>query len=58
MKVIELTVRERILGLRLLEGQRRNPEYAQKLGISVEMVSRENSTEQKENIQNLQNNNA
>ena len=56
--MIELTVRERILGLRLLEGQRRNPEYAQKLGISVEMVSRENSDQQNENIQKLQNNNA
>ena len=58
MKVIELTVRERILGLRLLEGQRRNPGYAQKLGISVEMVSKENKAQQKENTQNLQNNNA
>lgn len=53
-----MTVRERILGLRLLEGQRRNPEYAQKLGISVEMVSKENKVQQKKNTQNLQNNNA
>lgn len=33
-----MTVYERILALRLLEKQRRQPEYTARLGISVGMV--------------------
>lgn len=32
-----MTVRERILALRLLEKQKNNPELAKKLGINVQM---------------------
>lgn len=39
-EVLTLTVRERILGLRLLEKQKENPEMARQLGINVKMVEK------------------
>lgn len=33
-----MTARERILAIRLLEKQERNPEYASRIGIQVDMV--------------------
>ena len=36
-----MTVRERILALRLLEKQERNPEYAKRIGIQVSMVKKD-----------------
>ena len=44
-KVIALSVRERILALRLLEKQKKKPELAKQLGIDIKMV--ENSKENK-----------
>lgn len=35
-----MTVRERILALRLLEKQERNPEYAKQIGIQVSIVKK------------------
>ena len=35
-----MTVRQRILALRLLEKQQKNPEYAKQLGIEVKMKER------------------
>lgn len=32
-----MTVRERMLALRLLEKQEKNPEYARKLGVQVKV---------------------
>lgn len=46
-----MTVRERILALRLLEKQKKNPELAKKLGINVKMRNKklvENNTMTKE----------
>lgn len=36
-----MTVRQRILALRLLEKQERNPEYAKRIGIQVSMVKKD-----------------
>lgn len=36
-----MTVRERILALRLLEKQECNPEYAKRIGIQVSMVKKD-----------------
>lgn len=38
-----MTPRERILLMRLLEKQERNPEYAKRIGIQVSMVKRSGS---------------
>ena len=43
-----MTVRERVLALRLLEKQKKNPELAKQLGINVKMISKENSDTQKQ----------
>lgn len=45
-KVVTLSVRERILALRLLEKQKEKPELAKQLGIGITMVKKE---EQKSN---------
>ena len=37
-----MTARERILMLRLLEKQNKNPELAKKLGINVQVKKKEN----------------
>ena len=36
-----MTVRERILALRLLEKQKKNPEYAKKIGLEVKVKEKE-----------------
>ena len=36
-----MTVRQRILALRLLEKQERNPEFAKRIGIQVSMVKKD-----------------
>lgn len=35
-----MTVRERVLALRLLEKQKKNPELAKWLGINIKMVAK------------------
>lgn len=35
-----MSTRERILALRLLEKQKRNPEYAERIGVQVRMVKK------------------
>ena len=47
-----MTVRERVLALRLLEKQKKNPELAKKLGINVKIV---NKAEEKKNQFNKEN---
>ena len=39
-----MTARERILALRLLEKQERNPEYAKRIGVRVVMVKKDPKT--------------
>lgn len=41
-----MTARERILAIRLLEKQEKNPEYASWIGIQVNMINK--NTKQKE----------
>ena len=41
-----MTVRERILALRLLEKQKKNPELAKQLGINVYMKKKEKEEKQ------------
>lgn len=41
-----MTVKQRVLALRLLEKQQRNPEYAKKLGINVTINSRDSQKKQ------------
>ena len=36
-----MTVRERILALRLLEKQEHNPEYAKRIGIQVNVMKKD-----------------
>ena len=36
-----MTVRQRILALRLLEKQERNPKYAKRIGIQVSVVKKD-----------------
>ena len=36
-----MTARERILALKLLEKQERNPEYAAEIGVQVTMVGKD-----------------
>ena len=36
-----MTVRERILAIKLLEKQERKPEYAEQIGIQVSMVKKD-----------------
>jgi len=38
-----MTARERILALRLLEKQEKNPEYAQRIGIQVAIKKNESA---------------
>lgn len=39
-EVVILSVRERILALRLLEKQKKNPEIAKQLGIEIKMTEK------------------
>lgn len=36
-----MTARERILAIKLLEKQKRNPEYVNRIGIQVSMVKKD-----------------
>ena len=36
-----MTARERILAIKLLEKQERNPDYAKRIGIQVSMVNKD-----------------
>ena len=36
-----MTAKERILALRLLEKQERNPEYANRIGVQVRLAARD-----------------
>lgn len=42
-----MSVRERILAIRLIEMQERNPEYAKRLGIEVKMENKNNANTEK-----------
>lgn len=42
-----MTTRERILAIRLLEKQEKNLEYANRIGIRVDIVKKENKTEER-----------
>ena len=45
-----MTVRERILALRLLEKQKQQPEYAAGIGIQVNMVSKDSGKMEEKNV--------
>ena len=45
-----MTVRERILAIKLLEKQEHNPEYAQEIGIQVRMVKKGLKSKENEDI--------
>lgn len=40
-----MTVRERILALRLMEKEERNPEYAKRLGVHISLKEKDIETE-------------
>ena len=42
-----MSVRERILAIKLMEMQEKNPEYAERLGIEVKMEDKSNCKEDK-----------
>lgn len=44
-----MTARERVLALRLLKKQNRNPKIAKDLGIEIKMVSKQTINEVKNN---------
>lgn len=44
-----MTARERILALKLLEKQEKNPEYAKQIGIQVSMVKKDLKTMEDKN---------
>ena len=50
-----MTVKERILTLRLLEKQKKNPELAKKLGINVKMKNKKTSQKQYYNKRSIKN---
>ena len=45
-----MTVRERILAIKLLEKQEKNPEYAKQIGIQVSMVKKDLKTMEDKNV--------
>lgn len=45
-----MTTRERILAIKLLEKQERNPEYAKQIGIQVSMVKKALKTMEDKNV--------
>lgn len=45
-----MTVRERILAIKLLEKQERKPEYAEQIGIQVSMVKKDPKIMEVENV--------
>lgn len=42
-----MTVRERILALRLLEKQKKNPEYANKIGFEIKMKNKDKKNDRR-----------
>ncbi len=45
-----MTVRERILALKLLEKQERSPEYAKRIGIQVSMAKKDPKKTEDKNV--------
>ena len=45
-----MTTRERILAIRLLEKQEKNPEYARRIGIQVEIVKKDPEEKECKNV--------
>jgi hypothetical protein len=45
-----MTVRERILAIRLLEKQEQNPEYAEGIGIQVTMIPKDSAKMEERNV--------
>lgn len=45
-----MSPRERILALRLMEKQKRNPEYAERIGIQVRMVKKDPKVKEDRNV--------
>ncbi len=45
-----MTARERILAIKLLEKQEKNPEYAKQIGIQVSMVKKNLETMEDKNV--------
>ena len=45
-----MTPRERILALRLLEKQKRKPEYTAGIGIQVRLVNKDSGKMEEENV--------
>ena len=45
-----MTARERILAIKLLEKQEKNPEYARQIGIQVSMVKQDLKTMEDKNV--------
>lgn len=45
-----MTTRERILAIKLLEKQERNPKYATRIGIQVSMVKKGPKTTEDKNV--------
>ena len=45
-----MTARERILAIKLLEKQERNPEYASRIGIQVSMVKKDSKVKEDRNV--------
>lgn len=45
-----MTARERILAIRLLEKQEKNPDYASRIGIQVDMVKKDPKVMEDKNV--------
>ena len=45
-----MTARERILAIRLLEKQEKNPDYASQIGIQVDMVKKDPKEKEEKNV--------
>lgn len=45
-----MTVRERILAIKLLEKQERNPEYTKKIGVQVSMKKKDLKATEEKNV--------
>ena len=45
-----MTVKERILALRLLEKQERHPEYAEGIGIGVRLIQKDPTEMEEKNV--------
>ena len=45
-----MTARERILAIRLLEKQEKNPEYANRIGIQVNMIKKDPNKKEDKNV--------